>query len=152
MPLDRELLREGAVAVEVSHHVTETGQRLRIRSVGRQAVVDLDPFELEGLTRLPFTPFAPLEEARDDVDQDVVLAAPDDRLEILRNEFAMVGVSVADGPDGRRLRVRNMGSGAEVRLRAGQLDRLTELRHQDLAPLVDPSGLSSEEEPDPDQV
>ncbi len=152
MAIERELLREGGDAVEISQRVTATGQRLRIHSLARGAVVDLDPFELEGLTRLPFTPFAPLEEARDELDPDVVLAGADDGLEILRNEFAMVGISIADGPDGRTLRVRNMGSGAEVRLRAGQLERLTRLRHQDLAPLVDPSGLSSEEEPDPDQV
>ena len=145
------MLGEGRDEVEVTEHVTGTGPRLRIRSLAEEAAVDLDPLELEGLTRLPFTTFPALEDRLDEADAETVFGPPGD-LRILRNEFAMVGVSVAGGAGGPRLRVRNMASGAEVRLRPGHLARLTRLRHRDLAPLVDPSGLAAEEEPDPDQV
>ena len=150
--MDREVLREGAVEVEVSEEVTESGPRLRIRSLGGETSLALDPLELEGLTRLPFTPFDPLEGLSGGLGEDLVVAPPGPGLAILRNEFAMVGVGVAEGPGGPRLLVRNMASGAEVRLGPAQLERLTRVRHRDLAPLVDPSGLVAEIEPDPDQV
>ena len=150
--MEREVLREGSAEVEVSREVTPTGPRLRIRSVGAGVAVDLDPLELEGLTRLPFTPFPVFQEDGEEFGEELVFGPADPGLHVLRNEFAMVGVSVADRPEGRRLRVRNMGSGAEISLHAGQLDRLTRLKHRDLSPLVDPSGLAAESEPDPDQV
>ena len=156
--MDVENLDDGEERIEVSEEITATGPRLRIRSVRRAVAVDLDPLELEGLTRLPFTTFPPLGppvmgDQGDAADAaEVRLGAPDPGLHVLRNEFAMVGVGVSDEPDGRRLRVRNMSSGAEILLRPTQLDRLTVLRHRDLAPLVDPSGLAAQAEPDPDQV
>jgi hypothetical protein len=150
--VERTVLREGSDEVEVTQQVTGTGPRLRIRSLVEDAAVELDPLELEGLTRLPFTAFPALEDRLDEADAGLAFGPPEPDLRILRNEFAMVGVSVADDPEGPRLRVRNMASGAEVRLKPGHLARLTRLRHRDLAPLVDPSGLAAEEEPDPDQV
>ncbi len=137
--------------VEVSPEVTPTGPSLRIRSVGHGSVLVLDPLELEGLTRLPFTPLPGLEGAADETG-DRSPGRAEAGHEILRNEFAMVAVTLAAGPDGGRLLVRNMGSGAAVGLGAAELDLLSRLRHRDLAPLVDPSGLAAQSEPDPDQV
>src|SRR5687767_2896818 len=57
LTMDIQTLGDGEDEVEVSEEVTGTGPRLRIRSVGMAVEVDLDPFELEGLTRLPFTSF-----------------------------------------------------------------------------------------------
>jgi hypothetical protein len=149
--MERQLLRDGGDEIEVSREFGPTGGWLRIHSIPDDAAILLDALELEGLTRIPFTPFVPFEGDTDDVGQDTVYGAPTG-LEILQNEFAMVGIGVTDDPEGARLRVRNMGSGAEVRLRARQLRRLVRLRHRDLSPLVDPSGLTAEAEPDPDQV
>lgn len=143
-----ETLREGPDEVQVSELVTSTGPRLRIHSLRDGDSVDLDPLELEGLTRLPFTPFPHLESDHDGEGSRVVTPTG---LHVLRNEFAMVGIGVTEEP-AARLRVCNMGSGAEVRLRASQLVRIAHLRHRDLAPLVDPSGLAAEREPEPDQV
>jgi hypothetical protein len=164
--MDVETMGEGEDEVEISEESTGTGPRLRIRSVGKAVELDLDPIELEGLTRLPFTSFpalgpapgpalgpepGPALGASPDLHQGGV-GAQEAGLHILRNEFAMVGVSVTEEPDGPRLRVRDMASGAEILLPPEQLAKLTRLRHRDFAPLVDPSGLAAEEEPDPDQV
>jgi hypothetical protein len=153
--MDPTLLREGDVEVEVSPHVTPTGPRLRLRSLPGGESLDLDPLELEGLTRLAFVTFPQLHDGPGEIESDFVVGGGAD-LEILRNEFAMVAVTVEEGPeegpDGGSLRVRNMGSGAEVVLRAHHLERLVRLHHRDLAPLVDPSGLAAAAEPDPDQV
>lgn len=150
--MDIQTLGDGEDEVEVSEEVTGTGPRLRIRSVGMAVEVDLDPFELEGLTRLPFTPFPLLGASPVPQEGEIGLGASEAALHILRNEFAMVGVSVTQDTEGPRLRIRNMASGAEILLPPEQLAKLTTLRHRDLAPLVDPSGLAAEEEPDPDQV
>jgi hypothetical protein len=150
--MEPQMLRDGPVQVEVTQQETGTGPRLRVRSLPQGTWLDLDPLELEGLTRLPFIVFAELGEASATAGELVAVGPPEAGMEVLRNEFAMVAVAIADEPNGSWLRVRNLASGAEVRLRAGQLDRLTRLRHRDLAPLVDPSGLLSEAEPDPDQV
>lgn len=150
--MERRAIQDEEAEVEISAEQTGTGPRLRIRSVGTGGrSVALDPLELEGLTRLPFVAFTALPGAQD-VAEETVFGPPREDMDILRNEFAMVGVSVVEAPEGPRLHVRNMASGAEVRLRAGHLDQLTRLRHRDLAPLVDPSGLVVQEEPDPDQV
>lgn len=150
--MDAETLGDGEDEVEISEEVTGTGPRLRVRSVGEADALVLDPLELEGLTRLPFTSFPPLGTSPEAREGEIRLGAPETGLHILRNEFAMVGVSVTDEPAGPRLLVRNMASGAQILLSPGELAKLTRLRHRDLAPLVDPSGLTAEAEPDPDQV
>lgn len=73
-------------------------------------------------------------------------------VEIYRNEFAMVEVGRFETPSGPRMRIRDMSSGNEVFLDAMELEGLTRARHRDFAPLLDPSDLVSEAEPDPDQV
>lgn len=146
---ESQTLREGSNEIEIAPHVTATGPRLRIRSLRGGHTVDLDPLELEGLTRLPFTPFAPLDGTDFGEERRVVTVAG---LRVLRNEFAMVGVGMTTDSDRPRLRVCNMGSGAEVKLGASQLARLAALHHRDLAPLIDPSGLAAGREPEPDQV
>lgn len=142
----------GQEPVVVCEEVTATGPRLRIALSSGAAEVVLDPLELEGLTRLPYTAFPPLEGAPDRAGVLIGHTDPEATLQILRNEFAMVGIGFAEDEGGGRLVIRNMGSGAEVLLAAEQLARLTGLRHAQLAPLVDPSGLVAAEEPDPDQV
>lgn len=150
--MERRVVRDAEVEVEVTPEETGTGPRLRIHSMGHDTVVDLDPLELEGLTRLPFVVFTALEGASDVVAEAAAFGPPPPGMSILRNEFAMVGVGLVEGPEGSWLHLRDMASGAQIRLGAGHLDRLTRLRHRDLAPLVDPSGLLAQHEPDPDQV
>jgi hypothetical protein len=72
--------------------------------------------------------------------------------EIYQNEFAMVEVSRYETESGARLHIRDLGSGAEVFLDPLELESLCRWKHRDFGPLVDPSGLSSHPEPDPDQV
>jgi hypothetical protein len=72
--------------------------------------------------------------------------------EIYQNEFAMVEVSRYETESGARLHLRDLGSGAEVFLDPLELESLCRWKHRDFAPLVDPSGLVGEPEPDPDQV
>jgi hypothetical protein len=149
--MDAVILRDGGSEVEVRRFETGTGVRLRVTAVADGRVLDLDPLELEGLTRLPFTTLPGF--------PGVGLDDPSTRreggaggVEILRNEFALVEVRVAGRPDPPGLRVRSLISGVEVELRAEHLQRLTALRHRDLSPLIDPSGLVAATEPDPDQV
>lgn len=72
--------------------------------------------------------------------------------EIYQNEFAMVEVARHETETGPRLRIRDLASGAEVFLDPVELESLTRWRHEDFAPLVDPSELVPTTEPDPDQV
>lgn len=72
--------------------------------------------------------------------------------EIYQNEFAMVEVSRYETESGPRLRIRALASGAEIFLDPVELESLTRWRHEDFAPLVDPSDLTSAPEPDPDEV
>jgi hypothetical protein len=72
--------------------------------------------------------------------------------EIYRNEFALVEVSRYETESGPRLRIRDLASGNEVFLDPLELESLTRWKHDDFAPLVDPSALVSSAEPDPDQV
>jgi hypothetical protein len=72
--------------------------------------------------------------------------------EIYQNEFAMVEVSRHETESGPRLRIRDLATGAEVFLDPLELESLTRWKHEDFAPLVDPSGLTSAGEPDPDEV
>ncbi|WP_211261620.1 hypothetical protein [Pseudonocardia acaciae] len=73
---------------------------------------------------------------------DDILAAlePDpDRL-VVRNEFAVVAVSVrASGPGRAALRVEDLRTRQAVELDALELESLAWARHRDLAPLLDPS-------------
>lgn len=151
--MDAVILRDGASEVEVRPFETGTGVRLRITATADGRSLDLDPLELEGLTRLPYTtlPGIALSARSADVAPPPV-GRPASAIEVLRNEFALVEVRVAGGPDGPGLWIRSMISGAEVALRPTDLERLSALRHRDLSPLIDPSGMVVTEEPDPDQV
>ncbi len=155
--MEPAVLREGTAEVGVAVEVTPTGARLALRAPSGAAIA-LDALELEGLTRLPFSPFPPLGSAGSSISRGgedggrEVGGAEAEGFEVVRNEFAMVGVRLAAEGEIRELVVRNIGTGAEVRLRPSQLERLARLHHRDLAPLVDPSDLVPEAEPDPDQV
>jgi hypothetical protein len=72
--------------------------------------------------------------------------------EIYQNEFAMVEVSRHETDSGPRLRIRDLATGAEVFLDPLELESLTRWKHEDFAPLVDPSSFTGIGEPDPDQV
>jgi hypothetical protein len=72
--------------------------------------------------------------------------------EIYQNEFAMVEVSRHVTESGPRLHIRDLATGAEVFLDPVELESLTRWKHQDFAPLIDPSDLVGLPEPDPDQV
>jgi hypothetical protein len=72
--------------------------------------------------------------------------------EIYQNEFAMVEVERHETESGPRMRIRDLSTGAEVFLDPLELESLTRWKHEDFAPLVDPSGLVGTGEPDPDQV
>jgi hypothetical protein len=71
-----------------------------------------------------------------------ILAAlePDpDRL-VVRNEFAAVAVSLRDpGPGRPRLFIEDLRTHQTVELDALELETLAWARHEDLAPLLDPS-------------
>jgi hypothetical protein len=53
---------------------------------------------------------------------------------------------------GPRLRIRDLATGAEVFLDPLELESPTRWKHEDFAPLVDPSGFTGVGEPHPDQV
>jgi len=72
--------------------------------------------------------------------------------EIYQNEFAMVELSRYETETGPRLCIRDLASGAVVYLDPVELESLTRWRHDDFAPLVDPSELLVVAEPDPDEV
>jgi hypothetical protein len=72
--------------------------------------------------------------------------------EIYQNEFAMVEVTRYETDSGARMHIRDLASGAEVYLDPVELESLTRWKHDDFAPLVDPSDLVGSAEPDPDQV
>lgn len=72
--------------------------------------------------------------------------------EIYQNEFAMVEVTRHETESGARMRIRDLATGAEVYLDPLELESLTRWKHEDFAPLIDPSGLVGTGEPDPDQV
>lgn len=90
-----------------------------------------------------------------------ILAALDhdpDR-QIVRNEFAVVGISVCRTATGTRLRIEDLRSRQAVLLDALELESLAWARHRDLTPLLDPSLTrwpggphpGQETGPDPDQ-
>ncbi|MFN2459595.1 MAG: hypothetical protein ABR591_02710 [Candidatus Velthaea sp.] len=57
---------------------------------------------------------------------------------ILRNEFAAVEVLVDESANGPTLLVRDLEHGTEIRLDVLELESLTRLSHEDLAPWVRP--------------
>lgn len=73
-------------------------------------------------------------------------------VEIYQNEFAMVEVSRHETESGPRLHIRDLAADAEVFLDPLELESLTRWKHEDFAPLVDPSDAVTIGEPDPDQV
>jgi hypothetical protein len=72
--------------------------------------------------------------------------------DIYQNEFAMVEVSRYETDSGPRLRITDRATGAEVFLDPLELESLTRWKHEDFAPLVDPSGFVGAAEPDPDEA
>ena len=71
--------------------------------------------------------------------EDVLAALDPDRL-VIRNEFAVVAVTVRDAGSARpRLLIEDLRTGQTVALDALELESLAWARHKDLAPLLDPS-------------
>lgn len=72
--------------------------------------------------------------------EDLLAAlGPDpDRL-VVRNEFAVVGVTLEHSPCGTRLRIEDLRTRQYVELDALELESLAWAHHQDLSPLLDPS-------------
>lgn len=132
----KEIFENESVAVEVGRFETATGTRLVVRDPGKGAEIHLDAIELEGLARAASEPPEQWPEG----------------LEVLKNEFAMVEVGKVETTEGSRLLIRDSASGAEARLNPSELRRLASVRHGYFGPLLDPSELDAEGEPDPDQV
>ena len=61
---------------------------------------------------------------------------------VLKNEFAMVEISVRDRKDGPMLEIVDAENGTSIMLDPLELEALTRFPHKALAPLLDPSGLS----------
>jgi hypothetical protein len=59
---------------------------------------------------------------------------------VVRNEFAMVEVSLDEQAHDPRLRIRDRQTGRTVHLDALELEALTRVGHGDLRALLDPSG------------
>lgn len=144
------MYEEGPAAVEVRRFETPSGPRLHVRDLSEHAEIYLDPFELEGLTRIRSGALRLGNGSDEDVrpeEQDAAIAA-----EVFQNEFAMVSVGRVENGGRARLLIRDLASQAEARLRPLELKELTRFRHRQFAGLLDPSELVSEADPDPDQV
>ncbi|MCU1546171.1 MAG: hypothetical protein JWP30_1271 [Homoserinimonas sp.] len=128
-------------SIMVQRHETSTGVRLQIRNNQSGAEVQLDPIELEGLTRWD----------RGDGAAELVPAVSE-RGVIYQNEFAMVEVYQVDGANGPQVLIKDLSLGAEVFLDTSDLEILTQWHHDRFAPLVDPSAFTHSPEPDPDEV
>lgn len=63
-----------------------------------------------------------------------------DRAWVVRNEFAMVEVWLDRSAHDPLLLIRDMHAGPVIRLDALELEALTRVTHEDLKPLLDPSG------------
>jgi len=136
--------------VEVSRFETATGPRLRLRKAGAIPIdAYLDPLELEGLTRVRYKPIRVLPAGPSDREQRRIRPAGAS-VQPLQNEFAMVGVAVADGNGEPSLLIRDMNAGQTVLLSAAELEALLRARHMDFAPLIDTSDLVAIPEPDLD--
>lgn len=57
----------------------------------------------------------------------------------IRNEFAVVDLTIRESEGGSVLQVRDILRGTTITLDALELEALTRLRHADFGPLVDPS-------------
>jgi hypothetical protein len=64
---------------------------------------------------------------------------------ILRNEFALVEITVVDAGNGPALSIRDADSGRSIVLDPLELEALTRCKHADFGPLVAAEG----QEPDP---
>ncbi|OAP27727.1 MULTISPECIES: hypothetical protein [Amycolatopsis] len=73
--------------------------------------------------------------------EDILAALePDPDRVLVRNEFAVVGVTVRESGGGRsRLRIEDLRTRQAVELDALELESLAWARHDDLSPLLDPS-------------
>ncbi|WP_326837492.1 hypothetical protein VSH64_21820 [Amycolatopsis rhabdoformis] len=73
--------------------------------------------------------------------EDILAALePDPDRVVVRNEFAVVGVTLRRSGGGRsRLRVEDLRTRQAVELDALELESLAWARHDDLSPLLDPS-------------
>jgi len=135
---------------EVSRFETATGPRLRLRKAGAIPIdAYLDPLELEGLTRVRYKPIRVLPAGPSDREQRRIRPAGAS-VQPLQNEFAMVGVAVADGNGEPSLLIRDMNAGQTVLLSPAELEALLRARHMDFAPLIDTSDLVAIPEPDLD--
>jgi hypothetical protein len=138
--------------VEVSKFEAPTGPRLRLRRVERQqAEAYFDPLELEGLTRARYKPF-PFLPGRKDHEERLLRAVSGARMELLQNEFAMVGVGLARANGEERLFIRDMNAGQAIVLSPEELEGLLRARHKDFAVLIDTSDLIAIPEPDIDEA
>jgi hypothetical protein len=148
----RQILSDTDAAIEVARFETACGPRLRISNLSAAEEIDLDPIELEGLTRAPGSTFPALGEDIEIPSEDDSANVEIEASEIFQNEFAMVQVRQSKGEQGMRLLIRDLASRAEILLQPTQLLRLTLLKHREFAALLDPSELVAAVEPDPDQV
>jgi hypothetical protein len=133
-----ERFEDVSASVEVGRFKTSTGSRIMIRDPEKNREVYLDPIELEGLARTTSESPGEEEQAED--------------LEVLQNEFARVEVGRVESRGEAQLLIRDSASGAEIRLSPSDLMKLTSVRHEYFGPLIDPSEMVAEAEPDPDQV
>jgi hypothetical protein len=138
--------------LRVSRYETTTGARLRCsRSEPQPMEAYFDPLELEGLTRVrhkPLAVLAGLEEAVANGTAGVEV----ERMELLQNEFAMVGVSPVRSGETEGLLIQDMNGGQRVVLSARELGGLLHAKHMDLAPLIDTSDLTALPEPEIDEL
>lgn len=138
--------------LRVSRYVTATGSRLCCqRTLPEHIEACFDALELEGLTRIRHkwlavlgdqAPVGPDGEGRVEIDQ----------LELLQNEFAMVGVSSARRGPKEGLLIQDMNGGQRVFLDSNELTLLMRAKHMDLAPLIDTSDLTALPEPEIDEL
>lgn len=138
--------------LRVSRYETGTGARLRCyRSRPSPLEACFDPLELEGLTRVRHKPLAVLA----GLEQPMAnggLSAEVDELELLQNEFAMVGVRPVRSAESEGLLIQDMNGGQRVVLSAGELGGLLLAKHMDFAPLIDTSDLDALPEPEIDEL
>lgn len=138
--------------LRVSRYATATGSRLRCqRSLPEPVEVCFDALELEGLTRIRHKPLAVLGEQQPGAPDEKV-SIEIDHLELLQNEFAMVGVSSARRGPKAGLLIQDMNGGQRVFLDSSELSMLMRAKHMDLAPLIDTSDLTALPEPEIDEL
>jgi hypothetical protein len=147
----RESLLAEMNGLRVSRYETATGARLRCsRSGPRPLEAYFDPLELEGLTRVRHKPLAVLAGLEQAVPNGGGFDV--DGLELLQNEFAMVGVGAVRSGGAEGLLIQDMNGGQRVVLSARELGGLLRAKHMDLAPLIDTSDLTALPEPEIDEL